>query len=152
MGPWTRCEIARIEYNKTMTPKTMKTATDVSLLIVEDDELFRETFIDAMALQGVRVEAVRCGMDAIRLLQRHQPSLVIIDVQLPDIHGFELCRCIKKSERLKNIPVIFLSASTHYNDPRDRAEGLLAGAALFLAKPIKVEKLWSEIEGVIASR
>lgn len=129
----------------------MKTriAADISLFIVEDDEHFRETFADAMALQGVEVTGARCGYDALKLLQKCQPSLIIIDVQLPDIHGFELCRCIKRSERLKDIPVAFLTASADYNDPRDRVEGLLSGAALFLPKPIDMEKLWEEIEALV---
>lgn len=123
--------------------------TNMSLLIVEDDAMFRETFIDAMTLRGVRVESASSGSEALRTLQHNRPSVIILDVQLPDIHGFELCRCIKRSERLKDIPVVFLSASTQYNDPRDRAEGMLSGASAFLPKPITLEKLWSEISTLV---
>ena len=123
----------------------MKTATEISLFIVEDDDLFRETFIDAMALRGAMVEGSRTGTDALKLLRHHKPSVIILDVHLPDIHGFELCRCIKKSERLRDVPVIFLSARASYSDVRDRAEGLLAGASAFLSKPITLERLWAQI-------
>ena len=125
----------------------MKTsiAAGTSIFIIEDDELFRETFIDAMSLQGVKVDGARSGAEAIRLLHKQQPSVIIIDVQLPDIHGFELCRLLRRSDRLKSVPIVFLSAVAHYNDPRDRAEGLLSGAALFLPKPISMEKLWAEL-------
>lgn len=127
----------------------MKTVAEISLFIVEDDDLFRETFIDAMTLRGVKVDGSRSGAEAIGTLQHQSPSAIIVDVQLPDIHGFELCRRIKKVERLKKIPVVFLTASSQYNDPRDRVEGLLSGAALFLPKPIAMEKLWSEIEPLL---
>lgn len=127
----------------------MKTTANVSLFIVEDDELFRETFIDAMALRGVKVDGARCGAEAIKALQHQRPSAIIIDVQLPDIHGFDLCHVLKKSEQLKNVPIVFLSASTKYNDPRDQVEGLLAGAAAFLPKPITLEKLSGEIDGIL---
>ncbi len=117
----------------------------VSILMVEDDDLFRDTFIDAMNLQGIRVEGFRTGGEAMQALDGVRPSVIMIDVQLPDVHGFDLCRRIKRSDRLKKIPVVFLSAATHYNDPRDRAEGLLAGASLFLSKPISMERLSTEI-------
>ena len=52
-------------------------------------------------------------------------------------------------QELKNVPIVLISASSRYNDPRDRVEGLLAGAAAFLPKPITIEDLWAEICGVL---
>ncbi|MDD5629278.1 MAG: response regulator, partial [Elusimicrobia bacterium] len=75
--------------------------------------------------------------------------IVIVDVRLPDMHGFDLCRRIRHSAGLAAVPVVLISASTRYSDPRDRVEGLLAGAAAFLPKPITIEDLWSEICGVL---
>ena len=123
--------------------------TTLSLFIVEDDPHFRETFIDAMSLRGVQVNAAGSGVEGLHALQRLQPNVIILDVRLPDIHGFELCRRIKRMEDFKRTPVIFVSASTQYNDPRDRAEGLLSGAAAFLSKPISVDALWAEIEPLL---
>jgi DNA-binding response OmpR family regulator len=128
----------------------MKTA-EVSLFIIEDDAYFRETLIDVMALRGVAVAGAGSGEEGLAALKKARPSVIIVDVQLPDIHGFDLCRTIKRLEAFKKTPVILLSASTQYNDPRDRAEGLLSGAAAFLAKPITMERLWEEIE-VLAQR
>ncbi|MBI4676819.1 MAG: response regulator [Elusimicrobia bacterium] len=128
--------------------KTDKLA-GLSLFIVEDDDHFRETFIDAMSLSGVKVEGTRTGYEAIKALGKSLPGAIIIDLQLPDIHGFDLCRIIKKSERLKKVPVVFITASSQYNDPRDRAEMLLSGAAGFLAKPISMEDMRSEIGRIL---
>ena len=119
------------------------------MFIVEDDDLFRETFIDVMSLRGIEVTGARTGDEAIRALKLSQPSIIIMDVQLPDVHGFDLCRRVKRLDNQKDTPVIFVSASTRYADPRDRVEGILAGAEQFLPKPITVEKLWSEIELVL---
>ena len=124
----------------------MKTTAEVSIFIIEDDAHFRETFIDVMSLRGVDVQGAGSGEEGLKALRDCRPSVIILDVQLPDLHGFELCRRIKRMEAFKRTPVIFISASTQYNDPRDRVEGLLAGAALFLPKPITMEKLWGEIE------
>ena len=127
----------------------MQTEIHSVMFIVEDDEHFRETFIDVMSLKGVEVTGVRSGDEAIKALKQSRPSVIIMDVQLPDVHGFDLCRRVKRLEGHQDTPIIFVSASTKYADPRDRAEGLLAGASQFLPKPITVEQLWSEIESVL---
>lgn len=119
------------------------------MFIIEDDDHFRETFIDVMSLKGVEVTGARTGDEAIKALKQINPSIIIMDVQLPDVHGFDLCRKVKRLDNQKDTPVIFVSASTQYADPRDRVDGLLAGAEQFLPKPITVEKLWGEIEQVL---
>ena len=120
------------------------------MFIIEDDDHFRETFIDVMSLRGIEVTGARTGDEAIKALKQLNPSIIIMDVQLPDVHGFDLCRRVKGLDNQKDTPVIFVSASTQYADPRDRVDGLLAGAEQFLPKPITVEKLWSEIELVLS--
>lgn len=124
--------------------------TTTPMFIVEDDDHFRETFIDVMSLKGVEVEGARNGDEAIKALKQAHPSVIIMDVQLPDVHGFDLCKKVKRLEGYQDTPVIFVSASTQYSDPRDRDEGLQAGASQFLPKPISVERLWSAIESVLA--
>jgi DNA-binding response OmpR family regulator len=125
------------------------TAKEFSICIIEDDAHFRETFTDVMALRGVKVNGAGTAAAGLALLAQHKPSIVIVDVRLPDMHGFELCRRIRHSAGLAGLPVVLISASTRYNDARDRVEGLLAGAAAFLPKPITIEDLWSEICGVL---
>lgn len=120
------------------------------MFIVEDDDHFRETFIDVMSLKGVEVEGARTGDEAVKALKQRHPSVIIMDVQLPDVHGFDLCKKVKRLDGFQDTPVIFVSASTQYSDPRDRAEGIQAGGAQFLPKPISVERLWSAIENVLS--
>lgn len=124
----------------------MKSTAEMSVYIVEDDARFRETFVDVMSLRGIQVHGAGTGEEGLAGLEGKNPSVILLDVQLPDMHGFDLCKRIRRQEAFKKTPVIFLSASTQYNDPRDRVEGLLAGASTFLPKPIKMEKLWGEIE------
>jgi two-component system alkaline phosphatase synthesis response regulator PhoP len=126
--------------------------TDTPMFIVEDDDHFRETFIDVMALKGVEVSGARNGDEAIKALKRERPAVIIMDINLPDVHGFDLCRRVKRLEGQKDTPVIFVSASAKVSDPRDSAEGLQAGASRILPKPISVERLWAEIESVLAAR
>lgn len=129
----------------------MKTA-ELSIFIVEDDVHFRETFIDVMSLRGISALGVGSGTAALAGLAGRIPDVIILDIRLPDMHGFELCRRIKIQEAFRKTPVVFVSASSRYNDPREQVEGLLAGASLFLSKPITMERLWAEIEPLLKGR
>lgn len=122
-------------------PETSNNAA--SILVVDDDRHFRETLTDALGLKAFQVTAVESGARALKTLEAMTPSLILLDVQLPDMHGFELCRTLKKSPRLKSVPIVFLSAK--YVEPADRAEGLLAGADAYLSKPVNLEALWDEV-------
>ncbi|MFH2201565.1 MAG: response regulator [Elusimicrobiota bacterium] len=122
----------------------MKTAAKTSILLVDDDDNFRETMSDAMALRDVEIQGATNGAQARTSLQSHTPSLILLDVQLPDTQGFALCRDIKQDERYKNVPVVLLSAK--YTEPADRVEGMLCGADAYLSKPIKLDALFDEME------
>ncbi|OGS04602.1 MAG: hypothetical protein A3G41_01005 [Elusimicrobia bacterium RIFCSPLOWO2_12_FULL_59_9] len=113
------------------------------IMVVDDDAHFRETITDALSLKQIQVFSVACGQEAMRCLKDMTPSLILLDVQLPDVHGFELCRALKRHLKLKNVPVVFLSA--RYTEPADRAEGLLAGADAYLSKPVNMDTLWEEV-------
>ncbi|MBI4422766.1 MAG: response regulator [Elusimicrobia bacterium] len=121
-----------------------------SILIVEDDSHFRETLTDALALKRLRVRGVSSGQGALEALEEELPSLIVMDVQLPDAHGFDLCRKLRRSPRLKSVPIIFLSA--RYTEPADRAEGLLAGADAYLSKPVNLDVLWEEVNYLLDKR
>ena len=121
----------------------------LSLFIVEDDVNFRETFIDAMGLKGIAVRAAGSGLEGLAALRDHTPHVIVLDVQLPDIHGFDLCKMIRRIDSLRKVPILFVSASAQYSDPRDRVDGILAGASGFLPKPITPDKLLSEIESLL---
>jgi twitching motility two-component system response regulator PilH len=121
----------------------MATATQTSILVIDDDDHFRETMSDAMSLKDVVVAGAMSRAAALRELETATPSLILLDVQLPDVHGFQFCRELRKNPRLKNVPVVLLSAK--YTEPADRAEGLLTGADAYLSKPINLETLWEEV-------
>lgn len=121
----------------------MPITTKTSLLIVEDDPLFRETLVDAMGLKKIDARGVASAAEALKLLESYTPSIILMDVQLPDMHGFDLCRRLKRSERWSRLPIVLLSA--RYTEPADRAEGLLAGAEAYLSKPVNLEALWDEV-------
>src|SRR3989339_754777 len=101
------------------------------ILIVDDDKNFIETLKDGLKLKEleVSVAVAETAHQALAVLSKTVPSLIILDVQLPDMHGVELLRTIKDSARLKKVPVVFISAK--YTEPADRAEAVLAGGVSF---------------------
>lgn len=125
----------------------MTTATQTTVLLVDDDAHFRETLTDAMSLKDVRVESAGNVADAKLALADRLPSVILLDVQLPDVSGVELCRQLKRDPRTKGVPIVMLSAK--YTEPADRAEGLLTGADAYLSKPINIEALQDEIKYLI---
>lgn len=126
-----------------MKPTGAVKARQPSVLIVDDDGNFRETLKDALSLREVDVHIVDSAQEAIRKLDQVTPDLVLLDVQLPDIHGYELCKLLKRSKKLKSVPVVFISAK--YTEPADREEGHMAGGQAFFSKPVNLEALWEEV-------
>ena len=116
------------------------------ILIVDDDKNFIDTLEDGLKLKNVDVEitVAESAREAIEALAKAVPSLIILDVQLPDMHGVEFMRTIKDTARLKNVPVIFISA--RYTEPADRSEAMLAGGGSFFSKPVNIDELWTEIK------
>lgn len=116
------------------------------MLIVDDDRNFIDTLSDGLKLKNVeaQITVVNSAREAIDVLAKTIPSIIILDVQLPDMHGVEFMRTIKQTERLKNIPVIFISAK--YTEPADRSEAMLAGGGSFFSKPVDIDELWAEVK------
>lgn len=121
----------------------METLTKTKILVVDDDDHFRETLTDAMELKDVSVTGAVTAEDAFSSLSATIPSVILLDVQLPDSNGVDLCRRIKSDKRFRKVPVVLLSGK--FTEPADRAEGLLTGADAYLSKPIGLDSLWDEI-------
>jgi DNA-binding response OmpR family regulator len=123
----------------------MNAANGLSICIIEDDPHFRETFSDAMSLWDVKVRGAGTAQAGLEILKFHKPSVIVLDIKLPDSNGLDLCRRIRNMPELRSVPILLVSASSRYNG----ADGLLAGASAFLPKPISIEELWTEICAVL---
>jgi DNA-binding response OmpR family regulator len=121
----------------------------MTILIVDDDKNFIETLEDGLKLKNVdaQILVAKSAREALDELAEQVPSLIVLDIQLPDMHGVEFLRVIRESARLKKVPVVFISAK--YTEPADRSEAMLAGAGAFFSKPIDIEELWKEIRYLI---
>jgi len=116
------------------------------VIIVDDDRETREMLRLALQLEGYEVSEAANGLRLISSLHVDRPDLVILDVMMSWIDGFELCRSIKKNEQFKDIPVLFLSARKSGDDQR---RGLEAGACEYFTKPVQVDKLIARVQELI---
>ena len=118
------------------------------ILVVEDSPTQAEKLNHLLQKQGYRTRVAKNGGEALSLLQELRPSLVITDVLMPMMNGYELCAAIKNQERLRDIPVILL---TSLSDPKDVLEALKCGANNFITKPYDDSYLLSHIRYILAS-
>lgn len=120
------------------------------VLVVEDDPHVRPVLVRLLRRYGMRVASASDGYGALAALERNRPDLVLLDLKMSGLDGFEVLRRIQASPAIAHIPVIILTA----NDLSEaaRAQGRALGACAFLEKPVAYERLVSTINSVLESR
>ncbi|MCF6235675.1 MAG: response regulator [Gammaproteobacteria bacterium] len=108
----------------------------MKILIAEDDENSRLLLETALTAQGYTVESSSNGQDALALAEKSPPSLIISDILMPQMDGFELCRHIKGNPKLQHTPFIFYSAT--FVESLDERLALALGATRLIVKPIEM--------------
>ncbi|MBM4140115.1 MAG: response regulator [Nitrospira sp.] len=119
----------------------------MKILIVEDDVNSRVFLERALLSQGYTVESATNGVQSLEKAIPSSPDLIISDIMMPEMDGFELCRRIKTDERLRHIPFVFYTAT--YTDKKDEELAISLGASRFLIKPMEPEKFFNAIRKVI---
>jgi DNA-binding response OmpR family regulator len=110
------------------------------ILVVEDEISLRETLVYNLQNQGYQVESARDGNEAIDQAVQMKPDLILLDIMLPGIDGFEVCRILRQS---LNVPIIFLTAR---DDEIDRVIGLEIGGDDYISKPFSMRELISRVK------
>jgi two-component system cell cycle sensor histidine kinase/response regulator CckA len=121
----------------------------VEILIVEDSPTQAQQLRYFLEQHDFQISLAGNGKEALALLAKHKQEIVISDIIMPEMDGYELCRQIKADERLKNIPVILV---TRLSEPRDVIRGLECGADNFITKPYDEKFLLSRIQYLILNR
>lgn len=119
------------------------------ILIVEDSPTQAIELKSLLEERGYAASVATNGADALSYLDKHIPDLIISDIVMPEMNGYELCRKIKTDNDLKTIPVLLL---TQLSEPEDIIEGLESGADNFVTKPYDPELLLSQIEYILINR
>ena len=122
-------------------------AADAAKILVVDDSPTQAKLLEqVLKSHGYRVFVSNNALEALDHILAHRPDLVISDILMPEMDGFELCRQIRKTEAMKCLPIILL---THLNDPADVMHSLEAGADYFISKPYNNRLLLSRISSTL---
>jgi PleD family two-component response regulator len=116
------------------------------LLVVEDDNDISNMLKIYFSGLGYDVDVAPRGSDALEKTRQVLPHLIVLDIMLPDIDGYEVCRTLRKNTRTSHIPVIFL---TQKDERSDKLQGLELGADDYITKPFDIEELKLRVQGAI---
>jgi len=117
-----------------------------TILVVEDDANLAEMLNVYFTVQGYRVLFTALGESVTGLASDEQPDLIILDIHLPDVDGFEVCNRLRASHMTRNIPILFL---TEARDRLDKLHGLVMGVVDYITKPFDVQELLLRVRNVL---
>ncbi len=115
----------------------------MKVLVAEDDGPIREGLVEVLEQEGYRPIAARDGTEALALFEQHAPGFVCLDIMMPGVNGYDVCRAIRAKNAL--VPIIFISAKS---EEIDRVVGLELGADDFILKPFGVREVIARIRAV----
>lgn len=121
-------------------------AGPVKVLIAEDERDIRELVSFTLTFGGYQVVEVANGEAAMQKAQEERPDLIILDVRMPRMSGYEVCKALKALPATQDIPVVFLSAK---GQQREVSEGLEVGATAYILKPFAPDDLLDQIAAIL---
>ncbi|MDO8602823.1 MAG: response regulator transcription factor [Candidatus Omnitrophota bacterium] len=119
---------------------------DKLIIIVDDDLDIAKSIGPSLKSEGFRVRGFSCAEDLFGFLDNEKPDLILLDVMLPGINGFEICKSLKNKEKFSSIPIIMLSGR---DGESDRVFGLDAGSDDYIAKPFSINEIKARIRAVL---
>ena len=114
-----------------------------TILIVDDQPINVQLLKRKLEREGMRVAAAYSGIEALDLVRKDKPDLILLDVMMPDMDGIEVCRRLQASEDTRAIPVIFVTART---SKEGKIEGLSVGAVDYITKPIDLDETLARVQ------
>lgn len=119
------------------------------ILVVDDNPSSRITAVALLSVEGYEVLEAESGSEALNLVRELNPDLILLDVMMPEMNGFEVCQHLKENEHTRLIPVIFITA---LNDKRSRIMGIEVGGDDFLSKPFDRLELTARVKSLIRQK
>lgn len=123
-----------------------QSSKSAKIVIVDDDRALRDRLQTVLEGDGYDVSQAPSGLRLLSLLEVDRPDLILLDVAMSWINGFELCRAMKANRSYQNIPVVFISGRS---DASDIEKGMSCGAADYFVKPLDTERLLSRIRDLL---
>ena len=116
------------------------------ILIAEDERDIRELIVFTLQISGFNVVEVPNGEEAVKKAAEIEPDLILMDVRMPKMTGYEACKALKKQENTKDIPVVFLSAK---GQEAEVSKGLELGAVKYFLKPFAPDELSEQVNEIL---
>ena len=127
----------------------METKHEGNVLVVDDDRNAVDILNRLLTKEGFTVQCAHGGREAITLADRHPIDVILLDVMMPDMDGFQVCEALRQNERTREIPIILLTAK---DDMETRVVGMRLGVSEFLTKPINKAELFSRLRAQMHQR
>ena len=118
----------------------------INLLVIEDDEIVGKTVERSLRGHEFHVTLANSGVEGLKVARRQPPDLAILDIIMPGMDGYAVCREMRSDPLLQNIPILFLTAKAK---DEDKIAGFLAGADDYLSKPFNVDELILRIRAIL---
>ena len=113
------------------------------ILVVDDQPINVQLLKRKLEREGIRINAAYNGLEALDLVRKEKPDLILLDVMMPDMDGIEVCQRLQASEDTRGIPVIFITART---TKESKLEGLSVGAVDYITKPIDLDETLARVQ------
>ncbi|MFQ6605055.1 MAG: response regulator transcription factor [Fidelibacterota bacterium] len=117
------------------------------ILIVDDEEFFIQPIKILLERNGFEIHTANDGMHGLQQARKLRPDLIMLDLMLPGLDGYQVCRLLKYDEKFKNIPVVIVSAK---DTDHDKQLGIKSGADSYITKPVNPSHLISEFSNLLA--
>ena len=117
------------------------------ILIVDDEVDLVETVRFPLEMEGYRVLVSYNGEDALNQARKENPDLILLDLMLPKLDGYKVCRLLKFDNRYKHIPILMLTAKTQ---EKDKALGMETGANEYITKPFEMDYLMEKVKAYLS--
>jgi DNA-binding response OmpR family regulator len=116
------------------------------ILVVDDEVDLVETVRFSLELEGYDVLVAYNGEEALNQARKENPDLILLDLMLPKLDGYKVCRLLKFDERYKHIPILMLTAKIQ---EKDKVTGMETGANEYITKPFEMDELMKKVKGYL---
>ncbi len=119
------------------------------LLIVDDEKDFVDTLAERLEAKGYGIAKAYNGKEGLEKAHEYRPDLIILDIAMPEMNGYDVCRKLKIDDKFRAIPIIILSAKF---EPNDIEFGEEMGADAYLTKPLELDMLLEKVRGLLKAK
>ena len=133
----------QLQANQPHQNDDLPAGADEKILLVDDNPTNLQVLLQTLNGRGYKLLIAKDGENALRIAHKARPALILLDIMMPGIDGYEVCRRLKSDPEVSDITVIFLSA---LDDTRDKVRGLESGAVDYISKPFQAEEVIARVD------